>query len=200
MGNRLSPDRGARRRRSGLSRAHSLRLRLLGAMVVVFALGLGAAVLSYRTEVYDITSDLRTRTLENQARELLQAVRGRRGRDAAGACTPRTGGRPIRAHRDALCSRYSMRRTDRSPGRPISWGRCRTSPSTRRAPWGRWNSSARALRAEPSSRPADRKARPCSSPAAITIATSSSTACSRKARSSSRSSCRSPCWDWSSSG
>jgi two-component system sensor histidine kinase QseC len=43
-------------------------------MVAVFALGLGAAVLSYRTEVYDITSDLRTRTLENQARELLQAV------------------------------------------------------------------------------------------------------------------------------
>jgi two-component system, OmpR family, sensor histidine kinase TctE len=43
-------------------------------MVAVFALGLGAAVLSYRTEVYDITSDLRTRTLENQARELLEAV------------------------------------------------------------------------------------------------------------------------------
>jgi len=43
-------------------------------MVVVFALGLGAALLSYRTEVYDITSDLRTRTLENQARELLEAV------------------------------------------------------------------------------------------------------------------------------
>ena len=57
-----------------MSRSHSLRLRLLGAMVAVFALGLGAAVLSYRTEVYDITSDLRTRTLENQARELLQAV------------------------------------------------------------------------------------------------------------------------------
>ncbi|MGA9367207.1 MAG: hypothetical protein WBV35_07100, partial [Steroidobacteraceae bacterium] len=57
-----------------MSRAHSLRLRLLGAMVAVFALGLGAALLSYRTEVYDITGDLRTRTLENQARELLQAV------------------------------------------------------------------------------------------------------------------------------
>ncbi len=42
-----------------MSRSHSLRLRLLGAMVAVFALGLGAAILSYRTEVYDITSDLR---------------------------------------------------------------------------------------------------------------------------------------------
>jgi two-component system, OmpR family, sensor histidine kinase TctE len=74
MGNRLSPDRRAGRRQSRLSRTHSLRLRLLGAMLVVFALGLGAALLSYRTEVYDITSDLRTRTLENQARELLEAV------------------------------------------------------------------------------------------------------------------------------
>ena len=58
-----------------MSRPHSLRLRLLGAMVAVFALGVGAAILSYRTEVYNITRDLRTRTLENQARELLQAVR-----------------------------------------------------------------------------------------------------------------------------
>lgn len=70
MGHRLSPHR-----RCGLSRAHSLRLRLLGAMVGVFVLGLGAALVSYRTEVYDITSDLRTRTLENQARELLDAIR-----------------------------------------------------------------------------------------------------------------------------
>ena len=75
MGNRLPAARRSARRQSGLSRAHSLRLRLLGAMVVVFALGLGAAALSYRTEVYDITSDLRTRTLENQARELLESVR-----------------------------------------------------------------------------------------------------------------------------
>jgi len=49
-------------------------------MVAVFALGLGAAILSYRTEVHQITSDLRTRTLENQARELLEAVQvGRKG-------------------------------------------------------------------------------------------------------------------------
>jgi two-component system sensor histidine kinase QseC len=49
-------------------------------MVAVFALGLGAALLSYRTEVHQITSDLRTRTLENQARELLEATQiGRNG-------------------------------------------------------------------------------------------------------------------------
>ena len=60
-----------------MSRAHSLRLRLLGAMVAVFALGLGAALLSYRTEVHKITRDLREHTLENQARELLEALRVR---------------------------------------------------------------------------------------------------------------------------
>jgi two-component system, OmpR family, sensor histidine kinase TctE len=58
-----------------LSRPHSLRLRLLGAMVAVLVLGLGASLLAYRTEVNNITSDLRTRTLENQARELLDGVR-----------------------------------------------------------------------------------------------------------------------------
>ncbi|MDE2449961.1 MAG: HAMP domain-containing histidine kinase [Gammaproteobacteria bacterium] len=58
-----------------MSRPHSLRLRLLGAMIAVFALGLGAAILSYRTEVHKITSDLRASTLENQARELLEAIR-----------------------------------------------------------------------------------------------------------------------------
>lgn len=57
-----------------MSRAHSLRLRLLGAMVVIFVLGLGAALLSYRTEVHQITRDLRTRTLDNQARELLDVM------------------------------------------------------------------------------------------------------------------------------
>ncbi|MGH8297667.1 MAG: sensor histidine kinase [Steroidobacteraceae bacterium] len=58
-----------------MSRPHSLRLRLLGAMVAVFVLGLGASLLAYRTEVNNITSDLRSRTLENQARELLDVVR-----------------------------------------------------------------------------------------------------------------------------
>ncbi|HZT04047.1 MAG TPA: HAMP domain-containing sensor histidine kinase [Steroidobacteraceae bacterium] len=57
-----------------MSREHSLRVRLLGAMVVVFVLGLAAALLSYRTEVHRITRDLRTRTLDNQARELLDAL------------------------------------------------------------------------------------------------------------------------------
>jgi two-component system, OmpR family, sensor histidine kinase TctE len=44
-------------------------------MVAVFILGLGASLLAYRTEVHNITSDLRTRTLENQARELLDVTR-----------------------------------------------------------------------------------------------------------------------------
>ena len=42
--------------------------------MAVFVLGLGAALLSYRTEVHKITRDLRTRTLENQARELLDVL------------------------------------------------------------------------------------------------------------------------------
>jgi signal transduction histidine kinase len=58
-----------------LSHPHSLRLRLLGAMVAVFALGLVVSLLAYRTEVHKITSDLRATTLENQARELLDAMR-----------------------------------------------------------------------------------------------------------------------------
>ena len=62
-----------------MSRPHSLRLRLLGAMIAVFVLGLAAALLSYRTEVHSITSDLRTRTLENQARELLEAMQAGAG-------------------------------------------------------------------------------------------------------------------------
>ncbi|HVC31557.1 MAG TPA: sensor histidine kinase N-terminal domain-containing protein, partial [Steroidobacteraceae bacterium] len=52
-----------------------MRLRLLGAMVVVFVLGLAAALVSYRMEVHRITSNLRASTLENQARELLDAMR-----------------------------------------------------------------------------------------------------------------------------
>jgi two-component system sensor histidine kinase TctE len=60
-----------------LSHPHSLRLRLLGAMVAVFVLGFVASLLSYRTEVHNITGDLRASTLENQARELLDAMRVR---------------------------------------------------------------------------------------------------------------------------
>lgn len=58
-----------------MSRPHSLRLRLLGAMLAVFILGFGASLLAYRAEVYRITRDLRDRTLENQAHELLDGVR-----------------------------------------------------------------------------------------------------------------------------
>lgn len=57
-----------------MSRPHSLQLRLLGSMLAVFILGFGASLLSYRSEVYDITSDLRKSTLENQAHELLDAL------------------------------------------------------------------------------------------------------------------------------
>jgi len=44
-------------------------------MVAVFALGLVASLLAYRTEVHNITGGLRASTLENQARELLDAMR-----------------------------------------------------------------------------------------------------------------------------
>jgi two-component system sensor histidine kinase QseC len=64
-----------------MSGHHSLRLRLLGAMLAVFVLGFGASVLAYRSEVYDITRDLRERTLENQAYELLDGMHA--GEDGA---------------------------------------------------------------------------------------------------------------------
>jgi two-component system sensor histidine kinase QseC len=43
-------------------------------MLAVFVLGFGASLLAYRSEVYKITRDLRERTLENQAHELLDGV------------------------------------------------------------------------------------------------------------------------------
>jgi two-component system sensor histidine kinase QseC len=43
-------------------------------MLAVFVLGFGVSILAYRTEVYKITRDLRERTLENQARDLLGAM------------------------------------------------------------------------------------------------------------------------------
>jgi two-component system sensor histidine kinase TctE len=46
-------------------------------MVAVFALGLVVSLLAYRTEVHDITGNLRATTLENQARELLDGMRVR---------------------------------------------------------------------------------------------------------------------------
>ncbi|MDP9064608.1 MAG: HAMP domain-containing histidine kinase [Pseudomonadota bacterium] len=53
---------------------HSLRIRLLGGMLAVFALGLVASLISYRYQVHHIVKDVRGRTLEAQARELLVAL------------------------------------------------------------------------------------------------------------------------------
>ena len=58
-----------------MSRAHSLRLRLLGVMFALFALGLGASFVSYRLEVHNVIAGLRASTLQNQARELIEALR-----------------------------------------------------------------------------------------------------------------------------
>lgn len=57
-----------------MSRAHSLRLRLLGVMFAVFALGLAASAASFRFEVHNIIGGLEARTLQNQARNLLDAL------------------------------------------------------------------------------------------------------------------------------
>ena len=58
-----------------MSRSHSLRLRLLGVMFALFALGLGASFVSYRLEVHNIIDGLQASTLQNQARELLEGLR-----------------------------------------------------------------------------------------------------------------------------
>jgi two-component system, OmpR family, sensor histidine kinase TctE len=57
-----------------MSGTHSLRVRLLGGMLAVFALGLAASLASYRYQVNNIVKDVRGRTLEAQARELLAAL------------------------------------------------------------------------------------------------------------------------------
>lgn len=57
-----------------MRRTHSLRVRLLGGMLAVFTLGLAASLMSYRYEVNNIVKDVRGRTLEAQARELLVAL------------------------------------------------------------------------------------------------------------------------------
>lgn len=63
-----------------MSQAHSLRLRLLGVMFALFTLGLGASFVSYHFEVHNIIDGLQARTLQNQARELIQALQfSRRG-------------------------------------------------------------------------------------------------------------------------
>lgn len=53
---------------------HSLRGRLLGAMLAVFALGLAASLISYRFEVHNLVEDLHARTIQAQARELLSTL------------------------------------------------------------------------------------------------------------------------------
>ena len=58
-----------------MSRPHSLRLRLLGVMFALFTLGLAASFAEYRFEVHDILEGLHARTLQNQARELIDALR-----------------------------------------------------------------------------------------------------------------------------
>ena len=55
-------------------RTHSLRGRLLGAMLGVFALGLAASLASYRFELHNIVRDLRERTLQAQERVLAAAM------------------------------------------------------------------------------------------------------------------------------
>jgi two-component system sensor histidine kinase TctE len=57
-----------------MSGTHSLRVRLLGGMLAVFTLGLAASLASYRYQVDNIVKDVRGRTLEAQARELLAAL------------------------------------------------------------------------------------------------------------------------------
>jgi two-component system, OmpR family, sensor histidine kinase TctE len=57
-----------------MSGSHSLRVRLLYAMLAVFTLGLAASLTSYRYQVSNIVKDVRGRTLEAQARELLAAL------------------------------------------------------------------------------------------------------------------------------
>jgi two-component system sensor histidine kinase QseC len=58
----------------GSSPAHSLRVRLLGTMLAVFALGLGASLATYRWSVDNVIEGLHEHTLENQAHELLEAL------------------------------------------------------------------------------------------------------------------------------
>ena len=53
----------------------SLRWRILGVMALVFALGVAAALISYRHEVRSHGRDLRSRTLQEQARELAAVLR-----------------------------------------------------------------------------------------------------------------------------
>lgn len=55
-------------------RSYSLRWRLLGAMAIIFAFGVVATLVSYRSEVMRLGNDLWNRTLQEQARELLAGL------------------------------------------------------------------------------------------------------------------------------
>jgi hypothetical protein len=59
---------------AGSTRTHSLRIRMLGTMLAVFALGLGASLATYRWSVDNVIEGLHQHTLENQAHELLEAL------------------------------------------------------------------------------------------------------------------------------
>ena len=58
-------------------RLQSLRWRLMAAMLIVFGLGLGASAIFSYGETYGTLKELRKRTLQGQARELLAALRFR---------------------------------------------------------------------------------------------------------------------------
>jgi two-component system, OmpR family, sensor histidine kinase TctE len=60
-----------------LQRLQSLRWRLMAAMLIVLGLGLGASALFSYGEAYGTLKDLRKRTLQGQAQELLAALRFR---------------------------------------------------------------------------------------------------------------------------
>ena len=60
-----------------LQRLQSLRWRLMAAMLIVFGLGLGASAIFSYGEAYGTLKDLRKRTLQGQAQELLAALRFR---------------------------------------------------------------------------------------------------------------------------
>ncbi len=62
-----------------MSHFHSLRERLLVAMTLIFALGVLAALVSYRLEVSGIVRDIHARTLQAQANDVLESIRFRPG-------------------------------------------------------------------------------------------------------------------------
>src|SRR5262249_1386467 len=64
-------------RRVSCDASHSLRWRLMVALLLVFALGFGVSAIFSYGEAYGMLKELSKRTLEGQARELLSALRFR---------------------------------------------------------------------------------------------------------------------------